>query len=264
MDIIAADTRFSFLTLDGKISSGGLGIVYRMQAGTRGSFALKLPFKVNPITYGHFAREAELLCALNKRQAAVPELIYGGVNHDVPYILMNDLGANELTSSTGDPVEKATRVALDVLDVLAKVHALGYSHDDLKPSNIHYSNTGKTHLLDFASATPLQGMDNPRCVTLRYAAPERFTDKHSVSPATDIFSLGATIYELIAGAPAFRGSDMYSTHAIQAHITSIHKRDYAPLHNCPDHLTALIDSMLHYDPSQRPRLPEIRAELLMV
>ena len=93
------------------------------------------------------------------------------------------------------------RVAVDLTTALAHLHARGIMHGDVSPGNVRLADDWQAVLIDFGLAgPPLAGAAGARG-TLGYAAPEALTGART--PATDLFGLGATLFELWSGAPPF-------------------------------------------------------------
>jgi len=116
------------------------------------------------------------------------------------------------------PAAEAAQVALAVLNALGALHQRGIVHRDLKPSNIFLSRHG-VKLLDFGLARPFAGagggepdldLTRPGLVmgTPRYMSPEQI-EGQPVGPPSDLFVLGAVLYEMVAAHPAFRGESIF-------------------------------------------------------
>ena len=97
------------------------------------------------------------------------------------------------------------RAAIDLASALAHLHARGIMHGDVSPANVRLSSADPTApravLIDFGLAGPARAADGVARGTLGYAAPESLTGART--PATDLFALGATLYEAWSGAPPF-------------------------------------------------------------
>ncbi len=122
------------------------------------------------------------------------------------------------------PWELAAWIAGEMAQGLAAAHDWGILHRDLKPSNVLLSNDGRVKLTDFGMASLAEADEGAEEVrgTMPYLAPEQVLGEPP-GPASDLFALGATLYEMLVGHPAFRGADA----------------------------AALLDAIVHYDPMPR-------------
>jgi serine/threonine-protein kinase len=105
-------------------------------------------------------------------------------------------------------VEEATAIALQIAQGLTKAHAEGITHRDLKPGNVMLTKDGLVKILDFglaklAGATKITKTGST-VGTPRYMSPEQVEGKDT-DPRSDIWSLGTILYEMLSGAPAFKG-----------------------------------------------------------
>ncbi|HMB89617.1 MAG TPA: protein kinase [Rhodothermales bacterium] len=104
------------------------------------------------------------------------------------------------------PPHLAAYVLLEAARGLQAAHAKGILHRDLKPSNILIAHNGHVKLTDFGMASLAEDEDIEVRGTPGYLAPEQVRGEPPVH-ASDLFALGATFYEMLAGRPAFAGSD---------------------------------------------------------
>jgi non-specific serine/threonine protein kinase len=113
------------------------------------------------------------------------------------------------------PVAEALRLTLGVLSALEALHARGIIHRDLKPSNVFLTPHG-VKLLDFGLARPVAEqfkteatLTQPGALmgTPRYMSPEQW-EGEQLTPASDLFAVGAILFEMLAGKPAFPGSNV--------------------------------------------------------
>jgi serine/threonine protein kinase len=104
---------------------------------------------------------------------------------------------------------EVTRLVSRLAEGLAAVHASGLLHRDLKPSNVLIGDDGVPRLIDFGLAVPLASEDlHAVSGTLSYMAPEQARGQgERVDTRTDVFGLGAVLYELITGQPPFKDPD---------------------------------------------------------
>jgi serine/threonine protein kinase len=146
-----------------------------------------------------------------------------------------------LAGSSFDPHEAAA--------ALASVHRAGWVHRDIKPTHFLRRAGGSLALCDFGSACRAGARGEPTqpCVigTPRYAAPEQL-EGAPATPAADVYSLGACIFESLAGKPPFRGETL--TELFSQHVR-------APVPRLPleaAHWQALVDALLAKDAARRP------------
>src|SRR5262245_16986627 len=184
-----APCRFKVLDL---VSRGAIGAVYRaLDVERQETVALKVPLSPDSATATRFEHEAELLASLH--HPSVPSI----VNADASMIVMRyvegyDL-AERLARRTGPfPVRTVLEWADQVLDVLSYLHARGIVHHDVKPANLKIDATGRVVLLDFG----LAGNATACGYTASYAPPEQVCGG-STGPRSDLYALGATMYELL-------------------------------------------------------------------
>ncbi len=199
-----------------RIGSGGFGAVYRAYQSTLGrEVAIKvvLPAYANhPEFIRHFEREAQLISRLEHLHV-VPLYDYwrdrGGA-----YIVMRWMRGGTLAETLQGGVfdlEPASRLLDQVAGGLAAAHNQHIVHRDLKPSNILLDEEGNAYLGDFGIAMDLrQGngsagnfKDLPTPIgSLSYLSPEQLSGQ-GATPQSDIYSLGATLYEVITGQTPF-------------------------------------------------------------
>jgi hypothetical protein len=133
--------------------------------------------------------------------------------HDgTPYLVMEYIpGKNLVELQAGQPldVDRALELTAQLAEGLASVHACGLLHRDLKPSNVLVGDDGVPRLVDFGLAEPLAGEGLSRVSgTLPYMAPEQARgDGQHIDARSDIFGLGAVLYEMLTGGPPYRATD---------------------------------------------------------
>jgi serine/threonine protein kinase len=198
-----------------RIGSGGFGAVYRAYQTTLGrEVAVKviLPgLASQPEFIRRFEQEAQLVARLEHLHI-VPLYDYWR-DPDGAYLVMRWLRGGSLKDAlaTGPYAINQAALLLDQLAAgLATAHAAGVIHRDLKPSNILLDEEGNAYLADFGIAKQLREagaqttVDGAVVGSPDYLSPEQARSQ-PVTPQTDIYSLGVTLYELLTGQHPFPG-----------------------------------------------------------
>ena len=184
-------------------------------------FARRLAVKVvapegsGPEIERRFREERRILAALE--HPGIARFHDAGRDRDGRWYLaleyIDGVGLLEHAKARELPTEGRLRLFLAVLEAVAFAHAHGVVHRDLKPANILVGADGRPRLLDFGIAKFIDSEDAAaatqtrtalRALTPAYASPEQFRGE-SVTPASDVFSLGVLLYELLAGVRPFGG-----------------------------------------------------------
>ena len=213
----------------GAIGAGGMGEVYRALDTRLGrDVAVKiLPagFAADEDRLRRFEREARAAGALSHPN--IVAVFDVGTHEGAPFLVTELLEGETLRARmTGGalPPAKAIDVARQVADGLAAAHEKGITHRDIKPENLFVSPGGRVKILDFGLAKQTISADTDVTQahteagvvmgTLGYMSPEQVRGQ-KVDSRTDIFALGAVLYEMLSGARAFVGaSAVESMHAI--------------------------------------------------
>jgi serine/threonine-protein kinase len=135
-----------------------------------------------------------------------------GRSEDTTYISMEYVSGEDLKTLLRRighlPAGKAVRFAEQVTEGLMEAHRAGVVHRDLKPQNIMIDREGNARIMDFGIARALKarGMTDPGMIigTPDYMAPEQFEGKEA-DQRTDIYALGAILYEMVTSGPPFEG-----------------------------------------------------------
>lgn len=203
--------------LTGMIGQGGMGIVYmaeRNDGEYKRQVAVKLlrPGIATPALVARLRDERQVLATFN--HPGIVKLLDGGTTSDgLPYLVMEYVEGIPLSGySKLLPISARVQLVAQVADTLQYAHQKLVIHRDVKPSNILVDTTGVPKLLDFGIAKLLDGHGTGREASTRtgvvmftpeYASPEQVRGE-SVTVASDVYALGAVLYELLTGQPPQR------------------------------------------------------------
>jgi hypothetical protein len=245
-----------------EIGRGGMGAVYEAeQLSLRRRVALKvLRFGTvsDPEAIQRFQREAETVARLHHTN--IVPIFAVGCERGVNYYAMQFIEGRSLDlvlKQRGEPAD-AQIVAtwgLQAADALAHAHARGVIHRDVKPSNLILDDAeGRLWLTDFGLAKRLDdvtlSMTGALLGTPRYMSPEQAAAAHNkLDHRTDIYSLGASLYELATGKPVFSGD---SPHDVISQIITAEPtppRKHRP--SLPRDLDTIMMKCLSKEPGER-------------
>jgi dienelactone hydrolase/predicted Ser/Thr protein kinase len=273
------DRTLSHYRLEDELGRGGMGIVYRAIDTRLGRpVAIKmLPAEATADEERNrrFVQEARAASALNH-----PHIV---TIHDIDEDAGTTFIAMELVDGTpldrviaGGPlpVAQAVEYAVQAASALDAAHAAGIVHRDIKPANIMITRDGRVKVLDFGLAklidrdqtgetrTALGTRPGIVMGTAAYMSPEQ-AEGRPVLAASDIFSFGAVLYEMLTGRRAFAGNSDIGL------ITAILRDQPPPLRGArpevPVALQAIVDRCLAKDPLQRYQdAGALRADLVSV
>jgi serine/threonine protein kinase len=259
-----------------EIGRGGMGTVYRAtHLGLDRPVAVKVLKKEiasDPEVAERFMREARTMAKLRHPRAA---MIFdaGRLADGRPFIIMEHAEGRTLadTLQTEGPFApaRAVRVAAEICEVLAEAHALGIVHRDLKPSNIMLTDRGVC-VLDFGIAKVLAGGPDATRThpttesglvigTPRYMSPEQCLGQ-KVGPASDLYSVGVLVYEMLAGRPPF--VDQLASAVLVKQATQAPAPLVALRPDAPRALAVAVHTLLGKNPVNRPRTATDARKLL--
>jgi len=267
---LAPGTHLGPYEITGPLGSGGMGEVYRARdVRLDRTVAIKiLPAHLssNPIRKQRFDREAKTISSLNHPHICV--LYDVGSQDDVDYLVMECVEGETLAKRLEKgplPLEQVLKIGTELADALDKDHRGGVVHRDLKPGNIMLTPTG-VKLLDFglakpavplttsatltatATQTPPVTQEGTIVGTFQYMSPEQIEGKE-LDGRSDIFSLGAVLYEILTGRRAFEGKSELSV------ASAILEKEPAPISRVkplvPPTLDHAIRRCLAKDPEER-------------
>lgn len=207
-----------------------------------------------------FGREARAAARLH--HPGIASVFDFGQDEDLPFIVMEFVEGKTLADlSKGKPMDpsQAARVGSEVAAALDAAHQEGIVHRDVKPSNVMLTPSGRVKVMDFGIAVagwlPSVTTENALVGTPTYTSPEQAAGKKA-TPASDVYSLGVLLYELLAGAPPFTGNAPIAV--ASAHATAAPP----PLPGTvPETLAATVAETLAKNPADRPSATELERTL---
>ncbi len=200
-----------------ELGHGGMARVWlaaRVDGALKREVALKIPALsvLRQDLAERFALERDILAGLEHPNIA--RLYDAGVTHEgLPYLVLEYVPGKGLVAWADEHrlgIRERIELFLHVLKAVQYAHDRGVLHRDIKPSNVLVTDTGQVRLLDFGVAKLLQqsGEDGltsvyGRAFTPEYASPEHIQGE-ALRPASDVYSLGVMLYELLTGSRPFR------------------------------------------------------------
>jgi WD40 repeat protein/serine/threonine protein kinase len=177
-----------------------------------------------------------------------------------PVLLPGQSGGSTLSESGNQYWQSVARVGVQVADALAHAAGQGVLHRDIKPSNLLLDDTGNVWVTDFglAKADDSYNLTQTGDIvgTLRYMAPERFSGQGDVR--SDVYSLGLTLYEMLALRPAFDEVDRNKLFRQVMHDEPARPRKLNP--GVPRDLETVVLKAIARDPAQRYQSPAEMAD----
>lgn len=282
----------SYHRLDRILGKGGQGIVFLSERKGADGFALPVAMKVfSPERFSTQAEYHEAMQRISMVASSVARIQHEGVlsvhdfidRHRIRILIMEWIDGYDLKEllrserlgrirgrvpqrrwdyinnviATAGPTHArlkagvAVAVVRDCLAALAALHRENIVHGDIKPSNIMIKRSGHAKLIDIGSAFDASNQPNLFTCTPVYAAPE-VLESNSISPRSDLASLGYVLVELLSGQPCFSETDSYKELLEQKRTLSSRLPELLPPEvSCNGHLMNFCRGLISPDPARR-------------
>ncbi len=252
-----SDDRIGPYRLEGRLGAGGMGEVfaaYDERLGRRVALKLVRPDLAGATHHERFRREARAAAGLSHPSIVqIHDIVESDRGSAIVMELVEGWSLRHRLAHETFPYPEALRLGREIAEGLAAAHARGVVHRDLKPDNVMITALGHAKILDFGlaqregDATLTQS--GAILGTFRSMSPEQARGL-PLGPASDLFSLGSLLYEMIAGRPPFAGTDAPE---MLARICTERQTSLAEIRpEVPQPVSRLIDRLLEKDPARRP------------
>jgi tetratricopeptide (TPR) repeat protein len=258
-----AGDHFGPYRLLSEVARGGMGVIFKArQTEPDRIVALKmiLPFRLHaPEIVRRFRIEAEAVAKLSHPN--ILPVYEAGERDGIPYFSMRLTEGGNLGEAMPHllgQTRQSVKLLLTIARATQHAHERGILHRDLKPANVLIDADGTAFVADFGLAKMLEPaadaisitQSNAGLGTPHYAAPEQSAGSGgALTPAVDVYSLGAILYEMLSGRPPFSGATMYTVMRRAAEGSAPLLRSVDP--QIPADLEAICDRCLQPDPRLR-------------
>jgi tetratricopeptide (TPR) repeat protein/predicted Ser/Thr protein kinase len=244
----------------GELGRGGMGVVYQArQTGLGRLVALKMirdARRAGVEEMARFQTEAQALARL--QHPHIVQIHEVGTHDGLPYFALEYVEGGSLDRKlNGAPVapQQAARLVQTLALAMDAAHRAGVVHRDLKPANVLVGDDWVLKVTDFGLAKRLDddsGRTRTGAIlgTPSYMAPEQASGNvKAIGPATDVYALGAILYELLTGRPPFKGASVLDT--LEQVRTQLPVAPTLLTGKVPRDLETICLKCLHKDPRQR-------------
>ena len=247
------------------IGRGGMGEVYRASDTRLGrDVAIKVlssHLADDPASLGRFRREARAVAALSHPN--IVAVFDVGAEGETQFVVTELLEGETLRAKLAAPLpgDETRRIATAIADGLAAAHVKGIIHRDLKPENVFLTAAGGVKILDFGLASMQQSSNAADSIvhtaaltepgllmgTIGYTSPEQLAAK-PLTPATDVFSFGCVLFEMLQGQMPFKRDSNMEVIASILRDEPVTRDASKPL---PPHMRNIVERCLEKNPALR-------------
>ena len=205
---LPAQTEFEGYVLEEELGRGGMSVVYKARDAQGATYAIKVLDVSDKYLRRKFVQEGEIGAALRDHpHIRVVHHLSQSQDQNL-YLVMEYIQGQSLRKLTEQGIADTEIVRLigEVCDALHYAHQQNIVHRDIKPENILVDHHGAVKVTDFgiAKLTSSVTVTNDRIVgTPEYLSPEQAQGRQRILPASDVYSLGIVLYEMLAGRPPF-------------------------------------------------------------
>ena len=248
--------------LEAEIGRGGMGIVYRARdQRLKRNVAVKLlppELAFRSDIRSRFLREAEMAAGLSHPNIVPIYMVdeRDGLVYFVMALVEGESVGDRLKSGGRIPVAESRRILREVADALAYAHAHGVVHRDIKPDNILLDkHSGRAMVTDFGIARAASEGESRLTATgvaigtPQYMSPEQCSGERDVDGRSDLYSLGAVAYQMLAGEPPFTGSNTPAI--LMKHVTEKPAPLRGRVPGLPANLEQIVLRLLEKNPANR-------------
>jgi eukaryotic-like serine/threonine-protein kinase len=243
-----------------KLGEGGMGVVYKArQRRLNRLVALKMirgDGRASEVQLNRFRIEAEAVAQLHHPN--IVQIFEIGDVAGLPYFsleLLEGGGLDSKLAGTPRPAREAAELVFALCSAIEAAHEAQIIHRDLKPANVVLAADGTPKITDFGLAKRLEEEDSQTRTgdvmgSPSYMSPEQAKGQgHLVGPASDIYSLGAILYEMLTGRPPFRGTSAWDTVRQVAEVEPVSPTSLQP--RVPRDLETIALKCLAKEPGRR-------------
>jgi eukaryotic-like serine/threonine-protein kinase len=242
--------------LEERLGKGGMGQVWRAHDQrldrTVGIKVMAPELTEQPEFLVRFLREAQSIARISHPN--VVSVLDFGESEDIPFLVMEYVPGRPLSELTGAPMDpdRARAIVAQAADASGAAHVQGVIHRDLKPANILLTDDGRVKLVDFGIAS-LKNVDRitqtgTTIGSPHYISPEQATGDKA-SPRSDVYALGAVLFELLTGERPFEGESVAAV--AMAHVDEAARPPSELVPGLDPQLDAIVLKALAKNPNER-------------